>query len=79
MPKTNKTGGRKAGTPNKISGDAKDNISAVFIRLGGTAAMAEWAQENKTQFYQIYSKLMPLQLTGSGTEGQHVVEFKWES
>ena len=33
-----KTGGRKAGTPNVLSGTAKENIAAVFVRLGGTAA-----------------------------------------
>lgn len=70
-----KTGGRVAGTPNKLSGLAKDNIAAVFNRLGGTAGMAEWAQENKTQFYQIYSKLMPLQVEGSGSEGEFITKM----
>jgi UV DNA damage repair endonuclease len=62
MSQRKKTGGRKAGTENKLSGLAKDNIAAVFNRLGGTAGMAEWAIENRTQFYQIYSKLLPLQV-----------------
>lgn len=59
-----KTGGRVAGTPNKLSGTAKDNIAAVFNRLGGTAAMAKWAEENPNQFYQIYAKLIPVQVSG---------------
>ena len=59
-----KTGGRKAGVSNIISGNAKDNIAAVFTRLGSTTAMAEWAKENQTQFYQIYSKLLPHEVTG---------------
>ena len=70
-----KTGGRVAGTPNKLSGLAKDNIAAVFNRLGGTAGMAEWAQENKTQFYQIYSKLMPLQVEGAGEGGEFITKM----
>lgn len=61
-----KTGGRKAGTQNKLSGTAKENIAAVFNRLGGTAAMAEWAMENPTAFYSIYSKLLPHEVTGEG-------------
>ena len=65
-----KTGGRKSGTPNKLSAHAKDNIAAVFNRLGGTAGMATWAEENKTQFYQIYAKLLPLQVNGSGEDGE---------
>jgi UV DNA damage repair endonuclease len=36
----------------------------VFVRLGGTAAMADWARENPTEFYRIYSKLLPLQVAG---------------
>lgn len=59
-----KTGGRVPGSVNKLNAVAKDNIAAVFVRLGGTAAMAEWAEENKTQFYQIYAKLLPLQVAG---------------
>ena len=54
-----KTGGRVAGTPNKVSATVKDNIIAVFNRLDGTAGMAKWAEENPTQFYQIYAKLLP--------------------
>jgi hypothetical protein len=62
-----KTGGRQKGVPNKISGAAKDNINAVFIRLGGTAGMAKWAEDNQTQFYQIYAKLLPIDLDVSGS------------
>lgn len=57
--------GRPAGTPNKLQGSVKENLIAVFTRLGGTAAMAEWAGENKTEFYKLYSKLLPLQVTGA--------------
>ena len=32
--------------------------------------MATWAEENKTQFYQIYAKLLPLQVNGSGEDGE---------
>jgi len=59
-----KTGGRKKGVPNKLNSMAKDNIAAVFIRLGGTAAMAEWAAKNRTEFYRLYSKLIPVALGG---------------
>lgn len=72
-----KTGGRVAGTPNKLSGQAKDNIGAVFNRIGGTAAMAEWANENKTAFYQIYSKLIPVQISGDEDNPiQTITHFK---
>ena len=56
--------GRPKGSGNKFSGDAKENVVAVFTRLGGTAAMAEWARENPTEFYKIYAKLVPMEHTG---------------
>lgn len=61
-----KTGGRQPGSPNKLSGLAKENIAGVFNRLGGTEAMALWAMENQTQFYQIYARLLPHEVTGEG-------------
>ena len=47
-----------------MSGTAKENVIAVFTRLGGTAAMAEWARENPNDFYRLYGKLIPNQVTG---------------
>lgn len=73
-----KTGGRQKGSGNKLSGLAKDNICAVFTRLGGTAAMAEWAVENKTEFYKLYARLIPVQVSGdpdNPVEARLTVEF----
>ena len=55
---------RPKGSKNKIGGLAKENIQAVFTRLGGTAAMAEWATENKTEFYKLYGRLLPHEVSG---------------
>ena len=63
MPKP-KTGGRKAGTPNKISKPAKDNVIAVFEGIGGVKSMIDWANGNQTDFYRIYSKMLPTAVTG---------------
>lgn len=56
---------RTVGAKGKIAGAAKDNIQAVFVRLGGTAAMAKWAEDNQTDFYRIYSRLLPHEVTGA--------------
>jgi len=72
MAKGEKTGGRKTGTPNRLSGTAKENIVAVFTRLGGTAAMAEWAEENKTEFYKMYARLAPVTNEHSGPDGEAI-------
>lgn len=67
MSQGQKTGGRIRGVPNKVSAQAKENIIAVFTRLGGTRAMAEWAEENKTEFYKIYSKMLPAEMKLDGS------------
>lgn len=56
---------RTLGAKNKVPQAAKENIQAVFVKLGGTRAMAEWAAENKTEFYKIYAKMLPLAVTGA--------------
>jgi hypothetical protein len=67
----------RKGIPNKLGAGAKENIQAVFVRLGSTAAMAEWAQENKTEFYKIYAKLVPLKMEGSGADGSFPVSVEF--
>ena len=69
-----KTGGRTKGTPNKVTGLAKDAVAQVFDKIGGIEKMAEWAEDNPTQFYQIYAKLIPTQVNGAGEDGEHLVE-----
>ena len=73
MPRA-KTGGRTKGVPNKISAAVKDNVLAVFNRLDGTSGMAEWAKENKTEFYKIYARLLP---TDVDVEHSGSVQFGW--
>jgi hypothetical protein len=56
---TLKTGGRKKGTPNKVSATVKQNVLEVFEKLGGVNAMTCWAIEDPRSFYQLYGKLIP--------------------
>lgn len=58
---------RPLGARNKIGAMVKENIVAVFTRLGGTAAMAEWAKENLTEFYRLYGRLIPSEVIGEFT------------
>ena len=57
----------RKGKPNKMSGTVKENLVAVFTRLGGTSAMAEWAEENTTEFYKLYAKMLPRAIEGEIT------------
>lgn len=61
-----KTGGRVKGTPNALSSGVKSNIIGVFDKIGGRDAMAAWAQENQTEFYKLYGRLLPTEVTGEG-------------
>ena len=56
----------RKGSPNKVSATVKDNILAVFTRLGGTAEMTKWAARNKDDFYKMYARLAPKEITGEG-------------
>lgn len=69
MDKRQKTGGRTAGTPNKLSSTAKDTIAqcaAMLERNGKTLyAWVDKEDANERIFWsQIYPKLLPLQITG---------------
>lgn len=61
-------GGRKKGTPNKVTAAAKDAIAQAATDLGGTNRIVEWAQEdpkNEAAFWtSIYPKLIPVQVGG---------------
>ena len=54
---------RPKGVPNKLGAQAKENIVAVFTRLGGAAAMVAWARRNQTEFYRLYARLIPSEST----------------
>jgi hypothetical protein len=64
---------RKKGSKNNVGANAKENILAVFTRLGGTAEMARWAKDNLTEFYRLYAKLVPTHIEGK-IDHKHVVE-----
>ena len=66
--------GRPKGVPNKVNGLAKDAVARVFEEIGGVANMALWAKDNPTQFYQLYAKLIPVQVDGAGENGEHLVD-----
>lgn len=69
--------GRPKGAANKVSAQAKENIQAVFIRLGGTAEMARWAKANQTDFYKIYARLLPIEGPGEGGAHRFEVIAPW--
>ena len=59
-------GGRRKGTPNKVSGSVKEAVLETFMQLGGVTHMAEWAGKNPGDFYRILARLLPREVTGEG-------------
>ncbi len=73
MARGKKTGGRKSGTPNRLTAAAKDAFSFAFSEIGGAESLADWARANRTEFYKLYARMIPQELTGPG-DGPVVVK-----
>lgn len=73
---TQKTGGRKKGTPNKLSSDVKAMILGALNDNGGQNYLAEQARENPNAFMQLVGKVLPMTVQGSGDDGEIVVRWK---
>lgn len=58
-------GGSRKGKPNKIGRIVKENVIEVFNLLGGVESMVKWARSNKTEFYKLYARLIPTEVTGT--------------
>jgi hypothetical protein len=71
---TPKTGGRKPGTPNKISADIKTMILCALSAKGGQKYLERQADENPTAFLTLLGKILPLQLAGAD-DGPPVIKI----
>jgi hypothetical protein len=70
---TPKTGGRAAGTPNKITGLLKDAILRAAEKAGGKGGLdafleAQARKENNAPFMALLGKVMPTQLSADGDD-----------
>lgn len=54
------TAGRKgAATSPKVTTKARDDLAAAFEYMGGVPALVLWGKRNPTEFYRIWSRLIP--------------------
>lgn len=60
-----KTGGRQKGTPNKTTMAVKEALSLAFEGLGGAEALTTWARTNETEFYKLWVKMLPQDVTAN--------------
>lgn len=55
-----KTGGRQAGTKNRVTDSMRRDILSVYRKLGGPKFLLSWAKENGTEYVkQCLSRVMP--------------------
>jgi hypothetical protein len=70
--------GRPAGSLSKTTKTAKEAIALAAEGLGGISRLIAWAQEdplNERAFWSsIYPKLLPLQVSGPGENGEHLFQ-----
>lgn len=78
MAKGQKTGGRKPGSLNKTTVAAKEAFQLAFEGIGGAQAFADWAKENQTDFYKLYSKLIPTDVNANLTAHQSILDVLQE-
>ena len=73
--------GRKKGSANKLTKSAREAFALAFEEAGGAAGLTAWAQENRTEFYKLYARLIPVEHVGEGGEGPiaTVVKHIYES
>lgn len=62
-----KTGGRVKGTPNKATKAVKDALVEAFDELGGVPALVAWAKSDPTEFYKLWTKMLPNEVKASGS------------
>jgi hypothetical protein len=58
--------GRIAGYPNKTTVSVKQALEAAFQGLGGVPALIAWAEKEPAEFYRLWSKLLPRNVTIEG-------------
>ncbi len=57
-----KTGGRRVGVSNRLTGAFREAVLHVYSGLGGHAAFLEWARQNPSEYYKIAARLIPVEL-----------------
>lgn len=56
--------GRPKGSTNKATAEVKDVLRKVHADMGGEKAMLSWAASNPTEFYKLWIKMLPTELSG---------------
>jgi len=74
--------GRPKGVPNKQTALLKDAILMAATEAGGPEGIVGYlkqqASDNPQSFLPLLGKVLPLQLVGSGNDGEHIIAQRIE-
>lgn len=59
--------GRAPGTLNRFTVKAKESLEDAFALMGGTAGLVEWGEKNPTEFYRLWARLIPKDVSVSAS------------
>lgn len=70
-------GGRKAGTPNKLTKTVKEAFEQAFNAMQEQPGvkLGDWGKENPTEFYKIAAKLIPSEINAKVSSQESAVEL----
>lgn len=68
--------GRPAGKPNTQTGQLRDMILTALTNEGGIEYLQGLARHEPKSFAALLGKVLPLQVAGSGDDGEVVI--RWE-
>ena len=68
--------GRKAGTPNRVTGALKDMVLEALGNAGGVDYLTQQARANPNAFLALVGKVLPLQI-GAG-DGMKKLVIEWQ-
>lgn len=69
MAKGKKTGGRQPGSVNKTTASVKAALMQAFDERGGVPALLVWAQEQPSEFYKLWGRLAPTEVSADVSGG----------
>lgn len=61
----NRGKGRPKGALNKNTRSVKEALCAVYDQRGGARALLKWSNENETEFYKLWGRMLPQEVSGT--------------
>ena len=63
-PPAKRSVGRPKGKENRVTRSVKEALIEAFDKMGGVPALVRWGRANPTDFYKLWLRLLPIQVTG---------------